>query len=444
MNIQQNNDIIQMIKTNVNKFYETIRSIFTDQFRKSQVKSLALVVTAILLAREVTSTVIGEAIAQLEGIQKKSGMNRFHRLLRNMRVTVEGIGFALLKFLDLVGFLKGIRLIVSLDWTDWSKSLRFLIASIGIDSRAVPILARRYDREVKEVGSKNKVENEFVERLKEFASKLGKRLLILADRGFNRRSLIRLLKSKGIDFVVRLTKNIKVRVKGKEFLLKDSKLKPGMVRDYGEVRIGSERKVKERVKVRVIGVWAKGQKEPWWLATNLEGRVEEIIALYDRRFSIEEQFRDEKNGRFGLGLQWTEFKESIRIEKLIVLVGVAMVVWYSVGGCEAKKDPTSRLESKKGYGLSLLRVGMDTLTNPIGCLNYLGKVTVQFIAKYMPKVRFRIFQWVIEYINHNPTLRKQRKSDRSVLRDVRHIKIYCDPKPRDNYKRTKRRKGHKS
>jgi hypothetical protein len=41
--------------------------------------------------------------------------------------------------------------------------------------------------------------------------------------------------------------------------------------------------------VRVIEVRAKESKEIRWLATNLKLPVREIVALYDRRMSIEEQ-----------------------------------------------------------------------------------------------------------------------------------------------------------
>jgi hypothetical protein len=36
------------------------------------------------------------------------------------------------------------------------------------------------------------------------------------------------------------------------------------------------------VRVRVLGVWAPGQEEPWWLATDLPDPLADLVALYDR------------------------------------------------------------------------------------------------------------------------------------------------------------------
>jgi len=68
-------------------------------------------------------------------------------------------------------------------------------------------------------------------------------------------------------------------------------------------------RVDGKVKVRLIGLWAKESKEIWWLAANLKLSLAEILGLYDRPMSIEEQFRDRKAVRFGLKLKWTQFQK---------------------------------------------------------------------------------------------------------------------------------------
>jgi hypothetical protein len=53
----------------------------------------------------------------------------------------------------------------------------------------------------------------------------------------------------------------------------------------------------------VVCVRAENMKEPWCLATSRDDlTASEIVALYGRRFTIEENFRDTKDPRFGL---WT-------------------------------------------------------------------------------------------------------------------------------------------
>jgi hypothetical protein len=52
------------------------------------------------------------------------------------------------------------------------------------------------------------------------------------------------------------------------------------------------------VPARVVRIWEVGQREPWNLVTNLGRRFSPdlIVKLYARRFTIEELFRDYKEG----------------------------------------------------------------------------------------------------------------------------------------------------
>lgn len=105
--------------------------------------------------------------------------------------------------------------------------------------------------------------------------------------------------------------------------------------------------------MRLIGVWAAGAREAWWLATNLQNRVSKVVSYYDRRMGIEEQFRDAKGQRFGLKLRWTQFTKPEFVERMYLLVGVALLLWTSVGRAVEESEPKARLLSRtKGARLS--------------------------------------------------------------------------------------------
>lgn len=53
-------------------------------------------------------------------------------------------------------------------------------------------------------------------------------------------------------------------------------------------------------------------KEEWLLAASLEMPAEVITALYGKRFTIEENVRDEKDWRFGLGAFYVEIERTDR------------------------------------------------------------------------------------------------------------------------------------
>lgn len=81
-----------------------------------------------------------------------------------------------------------------------------------------------------------------------------------------------------------------------------------------------------------------GAKEAWWLATNLGNAVSQAVSYYDRRVGIKEQFRDAKGHRFGLKLRRTQFTRAEYVERMYLIVGVALL-WTSVGRAVANGSP---------------------------------------------------------------------------------------------------------
>ena len=67
---------------------------------------------------------------------------------------------------------------------------------------------------------------------------------------------------------------------------------------------------------------AKGQREPWLLVSNLPEEnwfAERIVALYTQRMQIEEGFRDTKNERYGLALNFSGSQCPKRVEILLMI-----------------------------------------------------------------------------------------------------------------------------
>ena len=146
------------------------------------------------------------------------------------------------------------------------------------------------------------------------------------------------------------------------------------------------------VRVRLIGAWAAGAKEVWWLATNLDNAVSKVVAYYDRRMGIEEQFRDAKGHRFGLKLRWTQFTRPEFVERIYLLVGVALLLWTTVGRAVEESEPKVRLGSKtKGARLSLVRVGAYYWQQ----MSKQVRLTAQFVREHLPPPRLRMFKWLM-------------------------------------------------
>jgi hypothetical protein len=104
-------------------------------FRRSQQKTLALVIAAIAEVAQATSVALAGHLAVQLGIQVGSALTRFYRLLRNERIDDQRLTEQLLRVLH--GDRE--RLLLAIDWTEWHHELRILVAAVVVGCRAIPI-----------------------------------------------------------------------------------------------------------------------------------------------------------------------------------------------------------------------------------------------------------------------------------------------------------------
>ncbi|MFZ5863038.1 MAG: transposase, partial [Nitrospirota bacterium] len=299
--------------------------------RKSQRTTLGLIVAATIEASAARSMEIATLLSEWLDVRFDSALNRFYRLLRNCRVADHLLTQQLLAALS--GKL-GKTLLIAIDWTEWRDPLRMLVASVLTDRRAIPVHTGAYDKR-KIRRSQNSQENTFLRLLKMVLQKAGLNAIILCDRGFRRASWLKLLLELRLHFVIRLMSDVHVHLpkKRRSRSLARQGLRPGGVVDLGAVALRKD----GVVQVRVVGVWMPGAKEPWWLATDLTCEVQKLVAYYDRRMAIEEQLRDTKGCRFGLKLEWTQFKNPAHLARFALVVGIAILVWTAAGIAAAKE-----------------------------------------------------------------------------------------------------------
>lgn len=93
-------------------------------------------------------------------------------------------------------------------------------------------------------------------------------------------------------------------------------------------------------------MWVAGAQAAWWPATDLPNAVSQVVSCDDRPMGIAEQFRDARGHRCGLKLRWTPFTRAEFVERMDVLVGVALRRWPTVGRVVEEEEPAVRLESQ--------------------------------------------------------------------------------------------------
>ena len=363
------------------KHYPILSSLLRP-FRLSQQKTCAALVAAICQAAQASSFAIAGQLSCLTSVQFGSALTRLYRFLRNERFDNWLLTERMLQLLHQPNE----TLLLALDWTCWQDRFSVLTASVCVGTRSVPVavsacVKRNLSR------SQNLWEETFLRLVVDRLKAAEVTAIWLCDRGFHRVAwLVKLLEMKQ-HFVVRLQRDVTVHLREGACLLKSLEIHEGERRDFGFILLRAD----EAVCVRLIGVWAKGAKEVWWLATDLTNRVSKIVALYDRRMGIEEQFRDAKGVRFGLKLKWTQFTKAEFVERMYLLVGLALLLWTSVGRAVEESQPKTRLISKtKGARLSLARIGSYYWQKMSKQL----KLTTRFVREHLPPPRLRVFKWL--------------------------------------------------
>jgi len=351
--------------------------------RGSQRKSILLVVQGIAWMAQAASIAVAAFISQATGSQLDSALTRFYRLLHNPKLDDLKIARQMLSFF---AQLQG-PLLIAIDWTEWHPPLRMLLASVIRGTRAIPLYASVFSK-TQIHRSQNTWENNFLRILCLLLDEVKAKACFLSDRGFRRVSYLQLLlEQKEHSFLVRITDQITVEFKKGKRLLKQCGLQPGHALDLGWVLLRQD----GALKVRVIGIWAKGQREPWWLATNLEESLAYLASLYDRRMAIEEQIRDTKGARFGLKLVWTQIKTPQALARFTLFIGLAVLLLTAIGYAVAMRHPNVRLTSKKkGPRLSFLT---------IGCLFFhyflsTQPLSLKSLKKHIPPLTLRSFPWI--------------------------------------------------
>ena len=110
--------------------------------------------------------------------------------------------------------------------------------------------------------------------------------------------------------------------------------------------------------ISVLVHWAKGEKEPWCLATNLPDRPL-TLRYYKRRMWIEEMFGDLKG--HGFDLESTMLRHFSRLSRLTLAVAFLYVWLLSSGGKFIRAGLRPLVDRKDRRDLSLFQIGLRIL-----------------------------------------------------------------------------------
>jgi hypothetical protein len=188
-------------------------------------------------------------------------------------------------------------------------------------------------------------------------------VIIVADRGFGNQRWLGAVVSNGFHFVQRLSSVFQVDVECHIGGVKELNLRRGSKpKDWGRGTMGTD----EAISGRLVTVYDRKAKEPWYLVTGMDGvAAEEIVSIYRRRWWIETLFRDKKNRDWGMSLAAVHLKDYCRYERLFYIVALAYIL-LSAHGAVAEAEGYDRhlkANTRKSRVINLLRMGYFYIRN---------------------------------------------------------------------------------
>ncbi len=306
---------------------QAVESIFAQScLHAKQIESIAHAVIGVTNAALAGVANIGRAEASARGTSPKHAIKQFDRFLSNEKIRLEDAET------DYVRFVLGNRskVTASLDWTEYADGTRHRIALnlVTRHGRATPLVWKTVTAE-ELTEQRNKHEDDLLRTFKRLLPDSIQQVRILADRGFGDTKLYDMLKGElGFDFVIRFRKCITVRDAA------------GTARSGGEwvpsngraLLLSHARVTGDKFEVEaVVAVKRAAMKEEWLLATSIKESADRLVKLYGRRFTIEENFRDEKDWRFGLGALYVSIDRPDRRDRMTLVIAIAVVLLTLLG-----------------------------------------------------------------------------------------------------------------
>ena len=331
-----------------------IEDLFLNDLHAKRVRSLADAPLGALQAGALGIHAIGRGLAAARGLLTKHAVKQVDRLIGNSGVSVWEL------FAQWVPFVIGQRkeLQVNLDQTEFDKDGHsMLMASLQTShGRSTPLMWKSFETQTFK-GQRNDYEDELLVRLREVIP-ADVAVTIVADRGFADTKLYEFLASLGFGYVIRFRSVIFVTAARGETRKAKEWLGAG-----GQMRVLRNAQVTgQNVAVpTVVCVHEKDMKDAWCIVSSdpkLAGR--DVKAIYGRRFSIEEMFRDQKDLRFGMGLSWRIVGDVGRRDRLMLIAALAQALLTLLGaaGEELGMDRYLKTNTSKTRTISLFRQGL--------------------------------------------------------------------------------------
>lgn len=254
---------------------------------------------------------------------------------------------------------------IIIDWTSVNR-FQMLSALVPLDGRAVPILQWTVKKwEFRR--SQNTFEEQFIQSLRRSIPRHLK-VIIVADRGFQRADFLTFVRGLGFSFVIRVKGDAWVEMSGYSGKLRDYKLSVGQT--FKESRVVYHKTKRMQMKIVLNCARIEGKVCSWLLATDLGLTAKQIVKIYQRRMWCEESFRDQKQE---FKLEKVRVEEARRLENLVLALAIVLMILAVIGQRGKKLGWANKFSvpRKKEVEISWVQIALHLLRKSTEFLNLL-------------------------------------------------------------------------
>lgn len=345
--------------------------------------SLTIICEALLKSKKLNITAIGRAI---DGkTTEKHCIKRADRLVSNSILENNRDIFYQALAHKIVPKTGWCPVLVDTSCLTADSKFQMIRASLALDGRAFTLFEMAYKN-----GKLSSIWKIFLNRLRKILPEKKGRVIIITDAGFHNK-WFHLVREQKWDFIGRIrqeknyttsdgrtftckslhtTATLQPKHHGTVFLSKESHNKTIICDLYTVKKKSKGRKMKTKLGTIKKGKYsktiAKGQKEPWVLASSLPKNsftAEEIVRLYAFRMQIEQSFRDMKNSKYGFCFKHTLTRSVTRLNILLLIAAIVTFVIWVIGVLAEQKKWHLKCQSNtsKKRTLSLFYLGTIVL-----------------------------------------------------------------------------------
>ncbi len=322
-----------------------LHKLFDKSIHEKRITLLAEMITAIVDTKQLSLTVVGRGMKT--SIQERSAIRKVDRCLDNRYFQQDTLAI----YQQIARrVIRTVHPELIVDWTKLPNVNRYALrASLSAHGRAITVY--------EEVHPQEKLQNRaiytaFLKRLKLVLPTTCCPILV-TDAGFYN-SWFKLVKKQDWDYVGRVRGLTKYAENGRYKSCKSlHKLATETAQSLGEKNLSRstplssylytiKQSLRGRKKRRKDGKicrhpdsknHSRSHREPWLLASSLHGRhaAKKVIAIYKRRMTIEEAFRDLKSSQYGLSMENNRTQLHERLIVWLMLAALACLWAWMVG-----------------------------------------------------------------------------------------------------------------